>query len=158
MKGCRLQPKMHPFTMWFNNKYKWLKEFSKYKVCSSNNGGQSTIQQLKYWLQLWRRCNTVNIIQYFCKIFCKCAAENTCARGLWGSWNFLQIAVFNDGKLVFKCQILQKNHPYVNATNHNVNLQFSLCHFVIHWCSFPLSPVSLCSFSLCFFCLFIFIF
>ena len=122
MKGCRLQPKMHPFTMRFNlisintNDSRELPtmEFSKHKICSSNDGGQSTIfQQLKYWLQLWRinvsSQYNVNAIQYLCKIFCKDVQLKTPVQKAFkaAEFSFKELS-YNDGKLSSNVNFFKK--------------------------------------------------
>ena len=131
--------------MWCNKKYKLLKRISNYGNLKVQN------MLLKWWRAInndlhqqlkftdsnyeWRDKYSLTMwVQYkiSAKYLYECAAKTTCKRPL-RQLKFLQRAVFNDGKLVFKCQFLQKNHPYVNATNHNVKLQIFLSfpHFLI---------------------------
>ena len=141
MKGCRLQPKMHPFTMWFNNKYKWLKRTSK------DGNLKVQILLLKWWRAInndlyqqfsnnsntdyeWRgkfhskyNVNSIHILQNICK----CVAENTCARIFLWQLNFPSKSCSNDGKLAFSCKNLQKITLMSKITQCQISLSSSIC-------------------------------
>ena len=120
-------------------------------------GNKQWHQQLKYWLQLWMKRQIHSQCEFNTKSLQNiwmCSKNNLCKKPLRQLNFLLQGVVFNDAKLVFKCQFLQKNHPYVNATNQNVKsaIFLSFRHFLImpfllpFCCSSFLILLSLCCF------------
>ena len=145
MKGCRLQPKMHPFTMWCNNKYKWL---------------QRTLKVQSVLLKWWRAINnpttqilipTMNEeansltmwVQY--KISAKiCAAENTMKE----AFKAVEFSSSNSCfKLVFNCQFFQK----ITFLYMPQIIKYQICNIVHAISSILLFIFSLSSLSAVFF-------
>ena len=145
MKGCRLQPKMHPFTMWCN-KYKWL---------------QIILKVQSVLLKWWRAINNLSTPQILimnedanqCEsntIFLqKCAAKNNMQlnfssnscfvmmENLSSNVNFFKKSPFKSMPQIIKCQICNILYVFSLSAPH---MPFSSFHL---WCSYSLIPLSL---------------
>ena len=128
MKGCRLQPKMHLFTMWCNKKYKWLQRISNYgnlKVQSvllkwwREIDNPTTQIYFKSWMKMQINVSSIHISAKYVQLKTLC------------SWIFLlQGFVWLQKQVVFKCQFLQKITLMPQFTQCQIHFSLNIVHAI----------------------------